>query len=142
MRPLINIEPERRPHAELYREHFRYWKVWHEEILRDLRGNPKRLQRDLKESRRHLSSLERYLVPEKGEVIRSFVAEFDGIKGELESDPLSPSRPNPGIIERRLESLGLRISNSLTFKEMKNFLRPDPLPFDMTRYQAEEPEPL
>lgn len=140
VRPLINVEEVQRPYAELYREHLLYWKTWHSEILKDFNGNPKRLKRDLQEARRHLGLLEKYLQPEQAKTVRSYVGEFDQMTDQIDLGSLSLIQTDRGVVLRELESLGLRISNSLAFREMKGFLLPDPLPFDLSAYEGEEPE--
>ncbi|MBI4115684.1 MAG: hypothetical protein HY447_03810 [Candidatus Omnitrophica bacterium] len=142
VKPLINVESTERPYAQLYKEHFIYWKGWHGETLKDLNGNPKRLQNDLREEKRHLTYLEKYLQPEKKEIVRSYVKEFDEIASQIQRESLYAAQANRGIIERQLESLGLRISNSLSYKDMKNFLLPTPIPFNLSEYEGEEPEVL
>lgn len=126
-----------RLYPELYKEHFIYWRNWHRQLLEDLEGNSKRRREDMRETRRHLVILEKYLMEAQARKVRPLVEQLDQLLEPVKSGRLSSS--DYGILRRRLEALQLEIERTLHYQKMKKFLLPTPVLLDMTAYEGEEP---
>jgi len=135
--PRFDVYQEQRAFPELYREHFTYWKSWHRDLIENLGRNRKKDMRNLKEARRQLESLAKYLQQEKVEVVKSVIISFDKLTKALKSNSGIPV--NYPVLQKRLEFLQSRIERNLRIKKVKDYFLPTPAPIDMEAYQGEEP---
>ena len=130
--PRILAEPVRRQNQEYYKEHFLYWKTWQETLVYNLGGNRKRELQALKESRRHLASLPKYLEDEYSDKLLSHLEEFDKLTEDLEKNPLSDTRSS--ILARDLDRLGLRIEREFSYSTIKDHMKQGSSRVDLTPY--------
>jgi len=135
--PRFEVNEFNRPYPELYKEHFSYWRSWHRQLIEDLGRNRKRDIRNIRETRRHLESLHKYVVEEKGFLIQAAIDKFD-IVTVLLTKPLV-SKDVYGIMERRLEGLQYEIDSTLHYKKMKDSFRKMPVDMDLGKYAGAEP---
>lgn len=134
---LFQVETVSRPYAELYREHFGYWKSWNDELIQNLGKNAKRERRAIVETRRHLAILPKYLKEEKAAEARAVVEKFD-----LVTRPLFRLRLSAGdytLVERGLNGLESRADSRLHPKKVKDFILPTPIPIRLGNYEGAEP---
>ncbi len=135
----IEVEKKMRPYAELYKEHFNYWKNWHRQLIQDLGTNRKREAEDAREAHRQLAALAKYLQEEKAAQVRQFADRLWRLTGEIREGSMSQN--SPGLLARELQSLQGKIESTLDYRKMKDFLLPTPVSFAMDQYQGDEPMP-
>ena len=133
----FDVGQDARPYPELYKEHFVFWRNWHREILQDLGDNRKQDLNNIREARRHLIYLEKYLAEDQARKVRPMVEQFDQLTEPIRNSGIM--KTDYGILLRRLESFGLNVERSLHYKKMKDMILPTPLPLNMENYQGEEP---
>jgi len=126
-----------RPYEDLYKEHFNYWKNWHRQLIQDLGSNRKREIQDVREARRHLAGLDKYLVDEKAAEVPVLVERFDELTQPVIDAKLSAINRN--LLGRRLEALKLEIERTLHYEKMQDYLLPTPIPVNLEDYVGEEP---
>lgn len=128
-----------RPYADLYREHFNFWKSWHRELIGDLQRNlnHKRELQDLNECRRHLDALSKYLNDEKAKQAKDFVKRFDQITAEFRAAAFAPA--DDGILVRELEGFQREVESRLHPKKIKEVLKKTPVKLNLSDYQGDEP---
>lgn len=134
------VEETQRPYPELYREHFIFWRSWHGQLIQDLNTNHKKELQDMREARRHLIYLEKYLKEDQAKMVRELTERFDQLTAVLKRPRLSDG--DYTLLGRRLDALHRRIDRSLHYKDMKPYLLPTPVSMDMQAYEDEEPDIL
>lgn len=133
----FEVDKTNRAYEALYKEHFLYWKAWHDELIHDVGTNEKKVERDILETRRQLNSLAKYVKEETGAKIYVFVADFDQIVRRLNRGILNAN--DHGMIKRDLDRLRRRIYRELKFKKIESELLPTPVGLDLSKYEGEEP---
>ncbi|MBI3316568.1 MAG: hypothetical protein HYZ85_01000 [Candidatus Omnitrophica bacterium] len=134
----FNVEAsDEREYAVLYKEHYQFWRGWHQELVKTLGLNRKRDRQNMQEARRQLENLEKYLHEDKAKQVREFLERFDRHTRPL-LRPLSSSG-DADLMKRNLESLQAQIESRLHPKKVKDFFLPTPVPMDMKAYQGDEP---
>ena len=79
----FEITQPHRPYEELYKEHFNFWKNWHRQLIQDLGTNRKRERQDMRETRRHLEALQKYLHEDQAAIARGYLERFDRVTERL-----------------------------------------------------------
>lgn len=131
-------EPVSRSYDQYYREHYLYWKTWNETLVRNIGGNRKRELEALREARRHLASLPKYLEDEYTNQLLGLIEQFDALGRDVKDRRLTKMSAHP--LGRRIEQLGRRINSTFSYDEMKEHLRKGPSRIDITPYLDDEPD--
>lgn len=137
-RPRFIIEPARLPNDQAYQMRYSYWKGWQAELIRDLAANPNRKKhvQDVAEAKRHLAALPKYVRDEKAPDFKPYIQKFDDLTRSILEGSLSMTG-NATLI-RRLEAHRLQVERNFSPKDMKKYLRENPLPIDLGSYEDDE----
>ena len=84
--PRFQIETIHAPYPARYKERFNYWRSWHRELIQHLGKNVKRERRDLKETRRHLEALAKYVKEEQAQEVKDKGLTFPVAYGATKAD--------------------------------------------------------
>ncbi len=132
-------EPVPRKNSEYYEEHILYFKTWNDTLIEFLGKNRKREVQAAREAERHLSALPKYLEPEYADKLQVIVSDYEKIAAPITVKTLPSSRHSS--IARELNRLQLRVQRGFSFKEVKDYLRPDKTHIDLSAYQDDTPVP-
>ena len=106
-----------------YKMHYTLWKTWQDEILDNLGGNAKKLQRSGEEAYSNLDQMGRYLNPEKQEKLKGLADELKRIVDKLESSEFS--RSDEGSVRSDLERVKRLVANDFYYEKVKSELLPE-----------------
>ena len=106
-----------------YKTHYTLWKTWHDDMLDNLAGNSKKLQRSAEEAYSNLEQMSRYLAPEKQAELNVFVAELDGYRKKFDRESLSKSSAN--ALRSDIEKVKRLVANDFYYDKVKDQILPD-----------------
>ena len=106
-----------------YKTHYTLWKSWQGEIVDNLNGNAKRLERSAEEAYSHLEQMSRYLKPEKKAELMPLVEELDKYRTKIGSGSLSRSEAMG--LRSDLERLERLVANDFYYDKVKDQLVAD-----------------
>ncbi|MBI2095727.1 MAG: hypothetical protein HYT89_06125 [Candidatus Omnitrophica bacterium] len=106
-----------------YKTHFTFWKSWHEEWLRWLGGNRKKVSRCAQESVNHLTEMIRYLSPEKQEELRPDLERLSRLALKAQSGEAGHS--DQSMTRSELERIQRAVEGGFTYNKMKDYLLPE-----------------
>ncbi len=106
-----------------YKTHFTFWRTWHDDMLNNLTGNSKKLQRTAEESYSHLEQMGRYLTPEKKAQLDPLVEEMDRYRKRFEQN--TPSRTEAAGMRSDLERVRRLVSNDFYYDKVKADVLPE-----------------
>ena len=106
-----------------YKTHFTLWKSLQDELLNNLGGNQKKVQRCAEEALSQLTEMSRYLVPAKQEELKPNLESLRKIADKIGSGDLSKSAEADARSE--LEKIKRIVSNNFYFDKVKKDLVPD-----------------
>lgn len=109
--------------AYYYKSHYTFWKSWHEDLLKQLGGNHKKVARCAQEASGHLNEMYQYLVPEKQSSLKPQVDALNKIAKQIESRQFTQSEEGPMLVE--LQKIKRIVSNDYYFNKVQNDLLPD-----------------
>ena len=106
-----------------YKTHFTFWRTWHDDMLDNLTGNSKKLERTAEESYSHLEQMSRYLKPERKAQLDPLVAEMDRYRKRFRDN--APSRTEAAGMRTDLERVRRLVSNDFYYDKVKADVLPD-----------------
>ena len=106
-----------------YKTHFTFWSSWHEELLGDLDGNQKKMQRSAQETWNHLTEMNKYLKPEKQIELKPLMDDYEKIYQKIEKGNFRPS--DKATFYSELEKIGRIIAGNFYYNKVKDSLVPD-----------------
>ena len=106
-----------------YKTHYTLWKSWQGEIVDNLNGNAKRLERSAEEAYSHLEQMSRYLQPEKKAELMPLVEELDKYRTKITNGTLS--RSEAMSLRSDLERLERLVANDFYYDKVKDQLVAD-----------------
>ena len=106
-----------------YKTHYTLWRTWQDEVLNNLGGNSKKLQRSAEEAYSHLESMDRYLKPEKQAQLKPLKDELNGFMTKFQSRGYSKSEE--AVMRTDLERLKRLVSGDFYYDKVKADLLPD-----------------
>ena len=106
-----------------YKTHFTFWTSWHEELLGDLDGNQKKMQRSAGETWNHLTEMSKYLRPEKQTELKPLMDDFEKIYRKIEKGNFRAS--DQPMFRSELEKIGRIIASNFYYDKVKDSLIPD-----------------
>ena len=106
-----------------YKTHFTLWKTWHDDMISNLGGNSKKLQRASEDAYSHLEQMSRYLKPEKKAQLDPLVAELDAYRKKFEQG--NYSRTEAGAMRPELEKIGRLVANDFYYDKVKDQILAD-----------------
>lgn len=106
-----------------YKNHYTLWKSWHDELINQLGGNRKKVERCAQETYNHLSDLSNYLKPEKRAELKPIVEDLARIVNKIESGSYSDS--DEGGMRTELEKIKRLIANDFYYNKIKDELLAD-----------------
>ena len=106
-----------------YKMHYTLWKTWQGEILDNLGGNAKKLQRSAEEAYSHLDQMGRYLDPEKKAQLQALSDELKRFVDKFENS--NYSRSEEASMKSDLERIQRLVSNDFYYDKVKPDILPD-----------------
>ena len=106
-----------------YKTHFTFWTSWHDEMLGNLDGNQKKLQRASEEAWNHLTEVDKLLGQQKETELLPLKNEFEKIYLKIEKGNFRPS--DVPMFRTDLERIGRLIASNFYYDKVKDFLVPD-----------------
>lgn len=101
-----------------YKTHFTFWRTWHDDLLDNLTGNSKKLQRTSEEAYSHLEQMSRYLMPEARAKLMPLVEELDRYRKKFQQGAYS--RSEAAGMRTDLEKLRRLVSNDFYYDKVKD----------------------
>ena len=101
-----------------YKTHFTFWRTWHDDMLDNLTGNAKKLQRTAQEAYSHLEQMRNYLKPAKQAQLTPLVDEMAGYRKKIEQSAFSRSEATS--MRTDLQRLGRLVSNDFYYDKVKS----------------------
>ena len=120
-----------------YKIHFVQWKSWHADLIDDLGGNGKKVERDADEAMNHLTEMSRYLSPAKQAELKPQIDAFAAIVQKIESGHYT--EPAGAGFRTELETIRRIVGNNFYYDKVKNDLLPDTV--DLGASAAPSPAP-
>ena len=109
--------------AYYYKTHYTLWKTWQDEILSNLGGNGKKLNRSTEEAYSHLEQMYRYLKPEKQAQLKPLLDELKGYMDKF--DTTNVSRTQAASMRSDLERLRRLVANDFYYDKVQSDLLAD-----------------
>ena len=106
-----------------YKIHFTQWKSWHSDLIDDLGGNGKKLERDADEAVNHLEAMSKYLDSLKQQELKPQLDALKAIVQKLESGHYT--NPADNGMRAELETIRRIIANNFYYSRIQNDLVPD-----------------
>ena len=106
-----------------YKMHYTLWKTWQGEILDNLGGNSKKLQRSAEEAYSQLESMNRYLNPEKQAQLKPLLDELGKITGRFQANNYSKSEQ--ATLRSDIDRIRRVVGNDFYYDKVKDDLQPD-----------------
>ena len=106
-----------------YKTHFTFWKSWNEELIGNLDGNQKKMQRSAEEAWKHLTELSKYLKPEKQAELGPLMGDFESIYRKIEKGNFRKS--DQPMFRSELEKIGRLIAGNFYYGKIKESVLPD-----------------
>ncbi len=106
-----------------YKIHFTQWKSWHSDLIDDLGGNSKKLERDADEAVNHLEGMNKYLGSPKQQELKPHLEALKAIVEKLESGHYAGSAENG--MRAELETIRRNVANNFYYTRVKNDLISD-----------------
>jgi hypothetical protein len=106
-----------------YKNHYTMWKSWHDELLGQLGGNRKKVERCAQEAYNHLSDMANYLQPEKRAELKPLVEDLSRLVTKIESGSYSDS--DEGGMRSELEKIKRLVANDFYYNKVKDSLLAD-----------------
>ncbi len=100
-----------------YKTHYTLWKTWHDDMLDNLTGNSKKLQRAADEAYSNLEQMSRYLKPEKQAQLMPYVKELDAYRMKFKQSSLTQSSAN--AMRSDIERTKRYVANDFYFDKVK-----------------------
>ena len=105
-----------------YKTHYTFWRSWHGELIDNLGGNQKKVERCGQESVGHLTEISKYLMPDQKAALEEHLRELEKIVARLGSGTYSSEE---GRIRVDLERIKRLVSNDFYYDKVKEFVLPD-----------------
>jgi len=106
-----------------YKSHFTFWKSWQNELLNNLGGNQKKVERCAEEAWNNLTEMNKYLVPAKQAELAPNLESLGRIAAKISGG--NYSRSEKGDVRAELEKIQRIVSNNFYYDKVKNDLVPD-----------------
>ena len=106
-----------------YKNHYTLWKTWHDDVLKNLTGNSKKLQRAAEEAYSHLEQMGNYLKPEKQASLKPMVDTLGSYRQKFDRGAFTPS--DAGNARSELEKVKRLVANDFYFDKVKGDVLPD-----------------
>ena len=101
-----------------YKTHYTLWKTWHDDMLDNLSGNAKKLQRAADEAYSNLEQMSRYLKPGKQAQLMTYVNELDAYRKKFQQSSLTQSSAN--AMRSDIERTKRLVANDFYFDKVKD----------------------
>ena len=105
-----------------YKTHYTLWRTWHDELLENLGGNDKKIQRSAQESIGNLQQMQQYLKPDKYEQLEAVINDLSEVIKKL-GDSGRTSLLGP--IRTELERIRREVGNNFYYEKVKDSLLAD-----------------
>ena len=106
-----------------YKTHYTMWKTWHEDLIKGIGGNRKKIQRNAEETLSHLTQMRNYLVPEKQKELDPLVAEMTRYAKKFETGAYSRSE-EPGM-RTELQKVKRLVDSGFYYDKVASQILPD-----------------
>lgn len=106
-----------------YKTHYTMWRTWHDELIKQLGGNSKKLSRCAQETYNHLVEMNRYLNDEKKAALQPIMESVSRLTKKIDEGNVSSS--DIGNVRTELEKDRRLISNDFYYDKVKDSLIPD-----------------
>lgn len=106
-----------------YKNHYTLWKTWHDDVLKNLTGNSKKLKRAADEAYSHLEQMAGYLQPEKAAELGPLVKTLESYRQKFNSGMFTASAAAGARTE--LEKVRRLVANDFYFDKVKGQILPD-----------------
>ena len=126
---ILALQPDAKavfPADVRYRQHYAFWKSWHEELLGSLGTVHKRDVRYMDGVVSELRSMQALLSGRTAERLKEILVELSNLRDQWENAPATA--PMPVSHRSRLEKLQREINKKFHYSEVKDSILPDPEP--------------
>ena len=106
-----------------YKSHYTLWKTWHEDLIKVIGGNRKKIQRCAEEALSHLTQMRNSLVPEKQKELDPWVKEMTRHAAKFAVGAYSRSE-EPGI-RTELQKIKRMVDNDFYYDKVADQILPD-----------------
>ena len=106
-----------------YKMHYSLWNIWQSEVLDNLGGNNKKLQRSSEEAYSHLDQMAKYLKPEKREHLQGLTADYKVFVDAFEKG--SYPRSEVAGMKSDLERIKRQVGRDFYYEKAKEEILPD-----------------
>jgi hypothetical protein len=106
-----------------YKNHYTLWKTWHDDVLKNLTGNSKKLRRASEEAYSHLEQMGNYLKPERQAQLKPMVDTLNSYRQKFDRGAFVPS--DAGNARSELEKVKRLVANDFYFDKVKEDVLPD-----------------
>jgi uncharacterized protein YceK len=106
-----------------YKTHYTMWRTWHDELIKQLGGNSKKLSRCAQETYNHLVEMNRYLNPDKQAQLKPILDSVSQITRKIDAGNVSSAEI--GTVRAELEKERRLIANDFYYDKVKDALVPD-----------------
>ena len=105
---------------ELYKKHYLLWQYWHDELISSLERNYKKQRVCADQILEHLTALQKYITPDKEEVLEGYIQRLEKIRARLYGRSLNDIEK--ARISRELEKLKRLIDKEFRYSEIKSYI--------------------
>ncbi len=106
-----------------YKTHYTMWKSWQDELLLQLGGNHKKVERCAQEAYSHLAEMSRYLTPEAQAALKPELESLGKISKQIDSGQFTHNEG--GSMRVEIERIYRNVSNNFYYEKVKDKLLPD-----------------
>ncbi|MDP8234523.1 MAG: hypothetical protein P9M06_06990 [Candidatus Saelkia tenebricola] len=106
---------------ELYKKHFMLWGYWCDELISSIERNFKKQKECVSQSLEHLSSLKKYILNSKHELLDTYIERLQKIKSKIDSKKISNNIEKRRIM-REVEKLKRLVDKEYRYSEIKVFI--------------------
>jgi len=123
-----------------YKTHYTLWRTWHDDLLDNLTGNEKKMNRAAEESIGNLQQMQQYLNPEKSAELGVILNDLKDVIGRIRAGSGSRSSQT-GPFRTELERIRRAVGNDFYYDKIKDSLLADKVDLgDQTAPDAKAPE--
>ncbi len=117
--------PYQKPYSNeyFYKNHFTLWQTWHDDMMKSLTGNSKKLRRATEETYSHLDQMGNYLKPEPQARLKLLTDIVNGYRWKF--DRGTYSRSDAGNVLTELERVKRLVANDFYYEKVKEDILPD-----------------
>lgn len=106
-----------------YKTHYTMWRTWHDELLTELGGNHRKVERAAQESLGHMRDMNKYLNAEKQAELSGIVDEFTKTVNRINGGNYSKS--DEMSMKSDIEQIRRRIASNFYYEKVKDSLIAD-----------------